>query len=383
MSQLGLLLWFIGQSVAERFLGALIAAAFLIVAGVELVFLADDLVFDPVWYRMNTVFKFYNQIWSLLAISAATLFTYMIVIGFGVIGRLLSSNTTILADNTSEFAIAADVEIDEVNTETSCVTGADVSRRWAQVGAVAGAVLLAGGLLYPCCRQFRASSCGFQVIRASARSTPSTGCAMATIEQPDRSGVIQFADDLAAIDWFNDNSRGNPGDRRGQHRSVPGQRITHLDCNRPSDNHRMGSPRTPAAISGGDRSACRRCPHALRQQRPGRKDAHPSKYDVQYVIVGDVERYSYWSGEPYASSEGIAAFDELVGNGLEIAFQSGSTIVYRVLLPIVTRPVFDTSFDGCLYSLSGPQGLGVWRSWERAAFGTLRSEVRVLSPRPL
>jgi hypothetical protein len=52
------------------------------------------------------------------------------------------------------------------------------------------------------------------------------------------------------------------------------------------------------------------------------------------VIVGDIERLSVIAENPrdrYSTPEGIAAFDEMVGNGLEIAFQHGSTTVYRVV----------------------------------------------------
>jgi uncharacterized membrane protein len=55
------------------------------------------------------------------------------------------------------------------------------------------------------------------------------------------------------------------------------------------------------------------------------------QYNVQYVVVGDVERYSYVGNEQYATPEGIAAFDAMVGTSLEIAFQSGTTTIYRVL----------------------------------------------------
>src|SRR5262249_2909088 len=57
------------------------------------------------------------------------------------------------------------------------------------------------------------------------------------------------------------------------------------------------------------------------------------EFDVQYVIVGDVERYTIFNGGPYASPKGLAAFDQMLGTVLEIAYQHGSTTVYRVLPP--------------------------------------------------
>jgi uncharacterized membrane protein len=154
-----------------------------------------------------------------------------------------------------------------------------------------------------------------------------------TIERADRSGEIGFSVDLAAIRWFNDHVDGTPviaeasiGPYRGN-----GSRFSIA----------TGLP----TIIGWDRHE--------RQQRyaegidarwadvralydsssPDVKMQILRKYDAQYVVVGDVERYSYIGTEPYASAEGIAAFDDLVGKGLEIAFQSGSTTVYQVTPP--------------------------------------------------
>src|SRR5439155_19697732 len=61
----------------QRFIGALVAAASLVAGGVEVVFLADDLVTID-WYRMNTVFKFYNQVWVLFALAGAASIALML-----------------------------------------------------------------------------------------------------------------------------------------------------------------------------------------------------------------------------------------------------------------------------------------------------------------
>ena len=57
------------------------------------------------------------------------------------------------------------------------------------------------------------------------------------------------------------------------------------------------------------------------------------RYDVRYVIVGDVERNTLYGGEAYASSAGLTALEHMVGSTLEVAFQTGSTTVYRVISP--------------------------------------------------
>ena len=63
-----LLIWLAEGRSAGGFAALLLAAAGFIGAGTEMVVIADDLIGGPA-YRMNTIFKFYNQIWVLLAIG--------------------------------------------------------------------------------------------------------------------------------------------------------------------------------------------------------------------------------------------------------------------------------------------------------------------------
>ena len=61
----------------QRFVCLLLAAGFFTAAGTEIVVVADDLI-GTAAYRMNTVFKFYNQVWVLLSLAGAALFALMI-----------------------------------------------------------------------------------------------------------------------------------------------------------------------------------------------------------------------------------------------------------------------------------------------------------------
>jgi uncharacterized membrane protein len=58
-----------GVSDERRFVLALICTAFLILVGVELFYLKDFLDGLEGWWRMNTLFKFYLQAWSMLGVA--------------------------------------------------------------------------------------------------------------------------------------------------------------------------------------------------------------------------------------------------------------------------------------------------------------------------
>jgi uncharacterized membrane protein len=55
-------------------------------------------------------------------------------------------------------------------------------------------------------------------------------------------------------------------------------------------------------------------------------------YGVEYVIVGDVERLTTFdNGDYWADPAGIAAIESMEGTYLKKAFESGTTVVYRVV----------------------------------------------------
>lgn len=324
--------WLVGDSIATRFTGALVSAAAFVVAGVEIVFLADDLAPDPIYYRMNTVFKFYNQVWTLLAIAAAVLLTTMIQ-------RFLAAAPAVAKLGIVDQPIAIE-DADAANEPTKSLTIVDeederlaklVRGRWVQIGVVCSVILISASLFYPLLSTIPRLDQRFA-------GNPSIGTLNAldwmrygTIPRPDGNGTIDFASDLAAIEWFNNEIEGTPviaeasiGPYRGN-----GSRIsiaTGLPTVLGWERHER-QQRYPEGIA-----------ERWRDVRTLYNSASPEvkleilrKYDVQYVVVGDVERFSATSGEWYASSDGIAAFDGMVGNSLEIAFQSGSTTVYRVI----------------------------------------------------
>jgi hypothetical protein len=158
--------------------------------------------------------------------------------------------------------------------------------------------------------------------------------------ETDRGERIDFSGDLDAIRWLRANANGNEvileasiGPYRGN-----GARIV----------AGTGLP----SVLGWDRHE--------RQQRylPGiderlsevrlfytsadlnRKRVILDRYQVRYVIVGDVERYwrvaAGFAGarsddERYATDAGLDAIQRMVGSDLRVAYSSGSTTVYEVL----------------------------------------------------
>ncbi|HVG00036.1 MAG TPA: DUF2298 domain-containing protein, partial [Chloroflexia bacterium] len=65
------------RTAANLFCGVLMLGALTVAMGVELVYLADHL-HGGIQYRMNTVFKFYMQVWVLFALAGASAIYYML-----------------------------------------------------------------------------------------------------------------------------------------------------------------------------------------------------------------------------------------------------------------------------------------------------------------
>jgi hypothetical protein len=144
---------------------------------------------------------------------------------------------------------------------------------------------------------------------------------------------IQFSGDLAAIEWFNEHVDGTPvileasiGPYRGN-----GSRIssaTGLPTVLGWDRHQRQQRYEPGISQRMDDVR-----DIYNETDPARKLEMLRRYRVRYVVVGDVERYWNLPENPthYASSEGLAAFDALLGDDLVLAFESGTTKVYEVL----------------------------------------------------
>lgn len=324
----GVLLWLRGEGTEQRFVGLMVAAAALVAGGVEIIFLADDLVTID-WYRMNTVFKFYNQVWVLLALAGAALLALML-------------------DRTSAFgrhprgAVTPGLLRNAVPDEIPDIapirgSGSPVSlSRWAVIGVAASGVLVLASLAYP----LLATKPRLEE-RFAGHPGPGTLNALdwmdyGTVSTTD-GGEIAFADDRAAIDWLNENVDGSP--------VIAEASIGPYRCNGSRISINTGLP----TIIGWERHETQQryldelfgrvsdVDELYASSDPARKLELLRQYDVRYVVVGQLERrYPQISRNdcaPTDPTDGIAAFEGMVGSSLEIAFQSGSTVIYRVLPP--------------------------------------------------
>ncbi len=270
---------------------------------IEVVFLADDLIGGD-FERMNTVFKFDYQAWTLLALAAAAL-------------------VGIVAERWRATPAAWQVAV-------SCLLGA--------------AVLLS--LFYPVF--------GTPARLAQRMPSPPTNAGldsfawMATgtvpADQFNNSGSgepVAFAGDLALIHWLNDTVRGTPviaeasiGPYRGN-----GSRIssatglpTIIGWERHEEQQRGPLPILPTRVEDVRRIYTSTEARAVQDVL--------DRYHVRYIVVGDVERKTKLGGgqigaardgEPYASPAGLATLGRMADEGmLRVAWQSGSTLLYEV-----------------------------------------------------
>jgi YYY domain-containing protein len=263
---------------ARRLALLLIALALAITMGVEVVRQKDDI------GRMNTVFKFYVQAWTLFGVGAA----------FG----LASWSAAAAAGRWAAWA-----------------------RRLAWGVAL---VLFLGGALYPA---FAAKA--KVADRFSAEDQPHTLNGMAymdTAQYADNERDMRIADDKLGIEWMLENVQGSP---------------VILEGNTP--NYRWGNRFSIytglPAVMGWDwhekqqRSVVpglmidRRLNHVKEMYSTTdvpRAEHLLDYYAVSYVIVGELER-------AYYPPEGLAKFDGMVSQGyLRLAYNQGSVRIYQV-----------------------------------------------------
>jgi YYY domain-containing protein len=298
--------WLVLLRPAERFLCLLLAGGFLTAAGAEVVVVADDLI-GTTAYRMNTVFKFYNQVWVLLGLSAAGLMILMFREAMVHRSRRPKANLTL-----------------------------EGRAAWAITGAALGMLLIATSLAYPIVAtgprlaQKFSPGAPFGTLNALDWMKVGTVPVLANPEADE----LGFRGDAAAIDWLQQNIKGTP--------VIAEASIGPYRCNGSRISNATGLP----TIIGWERHEQQQrypetLPDRVRDVRtlytsvdPHEKAAILYRYNVEYVIVGELERlYPTPDNDctPTGSDAGIAAFNKMIGTTLAVAHSEDGTTIYRVL----------------------------------------------------
>lgn len=299
------MMWFALRGAASRFVAMLIAAGTLLGAALELVYLVDDLT-GTSWYRMNTIFKFYNQIWNLLGIATAVLAGYAFF-------RVVVVGTTENQDGSRQ------------RERPSIWT-------WACAGL--SIPLMVASLAYAVVATPIRLDQGWGVQRDGL--TLNAYDWMEHAQMPlSPSGAVTYADDLVAIDWLNENIEGTP--------VIAEASFGPYRCNGSRFSIATG---LPAPVGWVRHEMQQRYPDALGRREADlrtlyttgsvdEKMAIINRYGIEYIIVGQTERhYPTIDGNECidtGSAEGIAAIERMEGKELEIAFQHGTTTIYRVV----------------------------------------------------
>jgi uncharacterized membrane protein len=283
---------------------------------------------------MNTVFKFYNEVWVLLAISGAALVALLIDRAFppGQASILSSSWNPPLATGIVYGPAAPVAKTTAGEPEVREEIQNRTISAWAMTGLFLTAMVIAASLFYPLLATRPRLEQRFTESLGSGTLNALDWMNYATLDAPGEDDIT-FKGDLDAINWFNEEVAGSPviaeasiGPYRGN-----GSRISiHTGL--------------PTILGWKRHEEQQRYQDGLQEREQGVRTLYDSpdpatkmeilrKYGVEYVVLGDVERKTEFSGEAYASQEGLATFDQMVGSQLDVAFQSNGTTVYKVRPP--------------------------------------------------
>lgn len=302
------IMWIGLEKQSERFLVALIAGAALLGGMLEIVYLVDDLD-GGAHYRMNTIFKFYNQVWNLLGVATG------VIVGV-TIWRLFVESTV--------FEKMPD--------------RVDMSEPWARLTATALIPIALGMLLYPIVatpirieQQFGNGG----TLTLNSYSWMEYGEIPLVNRQNTQSGNLTYADDLAAINWLNENVEGTP--------VIAEAAFGTYRCNGSRFSIATG---LPAPVGWVRHQQQQRYPDELGQRERDLRtlytDADSSqqreiidRYGIEYVIIGQTEEHYPTPGRygctDTGNPEAITSLESLTNPTLELVFEQGTTRIYRVI----------------------------------------------------
>ncbi len=284
------------------FLLAMIALGLALSALVDLITLDGDI------DRMNTVFKFYEHIWILLALAGA----FGVWYAFSVLGL-------------------------QPSLPRKKVTGKKTASGLLSAGwLVALVVLVGGGLIYPIAgTQARVST-----TERFPQYTSQTNDGMNYMQYAvydDQMGQMDLSYDYQAIQWMRENVQGSPvivegnepnyrwGSRFSIYTGLP--TVVGWDWHQEQQRGKFADMVTARLqdvkdfYSGTSISAA---------------DAFLTRYNVKYVIVGQVEHLYY-------PSQGLEKFKAMSGRELDLVYQNDGVQIYQVvalpaLMPAANMP---------------------------------------------
>ncbi|MGB3328249.1 MAG: DUF2298 domain-containing protein, partial [Thermomicrobiales bacterium] len=300
-------LWLSLRDTTDRFLTAMIAGGMLLGAVLEYVYLQDNLDGGPA-YRMNTVFKFYNQLWVLFALASAGLVARMAV-------SWLTRPVTIEEIEVEEVTVTEDgleqVEVRHVERRRS-----GPFPDWSIAGLALTCVLAVASLAFA----FQATPARLdqhwdqpgRTLTLDAYDWMTYG----EIQYSDGS-MVGYKDDLAAIDWLNANVHGSP--------VIAEASFGPYRCNGSRFSIATGLPDVVGWVNHETQQRSNPDLYSREQQMRSfytdgdvaSKRAFLQQYGVAYVIVGQTETKYPTIGnagcEPTDTSAGIAAIQSMVG----------------------------------------------------------------------
>lgn len=265
-----------GQSDSKRIVLILAAAGLMLSLAVEIIVLDGDI------GRMNTVFKFYMQVWTLLSISSALGLYWLLTEAVGQwkpgFKNIWNVALALLVGSAAMFSVAG--TLDKVNDRMSSVAPHSLD-----------------GMTY-----------------------------MATSYYSDSGQEMALVEDYRAIKWMQDNVQGSPtiveantseyrwGSRYTIYTGLPGV----LGWNWHQRQQRNTVPSEWVTNRVADIGAFYT---ALDRESSA---AFLQQYNVKYIIVGQLER-AYYSGP------GLEKFDNLNGDLWNEVYRDGQTVIYQVL----------------------------------------------------
>jgi YYY domain-containing protein len=272
-------------------------------------------------FRMNTIFKFYNQAWVMFAVVGGVAFWWVVTKLMPVPRQVPvpetepAHGTIVLGENAGRSPLAVAEQF------------IDRHLLW----SLALAILVLGSLVYT-----YAGTVARETYRAAwlpENSVPLTLDGMAFMK-------VAYPGDYVGISWLNAHVTGAPVIAEAADGYYQWPSRVSMFTGLPdiiNGNHQpeqrygdeidptglCGSAPHPAACNGQAHSRDDDLKRLYSSTSTADKESVIRAYDVRYIYVGFSERLQF-------PAAGLRTFQGMVGHGLQVAFRHGTTVIYRV-----------------------------------------------------